>query len=370
MSHSNQAQLNEVTREKFYKKLDALQSNANPFLQRIESESRLVNDFISPLGANTGITFTSNGNVKMKYSDNKEYTLHKHAIQQIGDKFGINSTFVKDLVNSEEKWKRDLIATNLNEFSTHSKRQRVLVREIDGEVRGVLSDSYRRLNTSTIFETFIASSKNSGALIIDAFSDGIKSYIETLSPELIEIPFGNNAGTLVAFGMRIQNSDFGASALDVRAFMMQAICINGAVTESLIRQVHLGRTLPDDLRLSDRTYRLDTETQASLISDMVKNNFGKDSILKKAKIIQDAEFTEVDLDKEIKVLNKANQISKVEGESIMKIFANNRVEDGVGGSNSLWKLTQGIGALARDSKPDRKRELNEVSGELLKRVQR
>ena len=50
------------------------------------------------------------------------------------------------------------------------------------------------------------------------------------------------------------------------------------------------------------------------------------------------------------------------------IDINNNPEDGVTGGATLWKLTQGITAFAREQEPERCRELHEISGQLMNRV--
>mgnify|MGYP000085971265 len=47
---------------------------------------------------------------------------------------------------------------------------------------------------------------------------------------------------------------------------------------------------------------------------------------------------------------------------------NNNPDDGLAGGPTLWKLTQAITAYARETQPARQRELHELSGELLNRV--
>ncbi len=47
---------------------------------------------------------------------------------------------------------------------------------------------------------------------------------------------------------------------------------------------------------------------------------------------------------------------------------NGNPEDGLSGGPSLWKLTQGLTAVAREMEPTRSRELHEISGELMRRI--
>jgi hypothetical protein len=45
------------------------------------------------------------------------------------------------------------------------------------------------------------------------------------------------------------------------------------------------------------------------------------------------------------------------------------VDDGMAGESTLWKLTQGITAFARESENRRGRELQAIAGDLMNRIQ-
>ena len=143
---------------------------------------------------------------------------------------------------------------------------------------------------------------------------------------------------------------------------------NGMVRESVMRQVHLGGRLPDSLSLSQKTYELDTQTTVSAVSDLTKGLYSKDTIMQKAIEIQGASEIDVDFDKELKNLVQKGALLKNEGREVEKLLMNNNPDDGVTGGATLWKLTQGITAFAREQQPERCRELHEISGQLMNRV--
>jgi len=138
--------------------------------------------------------------------------------------------------------------------------------------------------------------------------------------------------------------------------MMQGICLNGMVRESVMRQVHLGGRLPDNMLLSNRTYDLDTRTQASAVKDLTKGIFTKDSIRARALEIQGAAGMIVDMDKELKSLQKG-KLGKEEVQAVEKVLMRNNPDDGVQGESTLWKLVQGITAHSREIPARRSREL-------------
>ena len=74
-----------------------------------------------------------------------------------------------------------------------------------------------------------------------------------------------------------------------------------------------------------------------------------------------------DLDKEFRLLPKLG-VNKGEIEEAKIVVMNNNPDDGVQGSNTLWKLAQSVSAVARNKGELRQRELEEISGQLLSRV--
>ncbi|MDP9036538.1 MAG: hypothetical protein M3O50_17185 [Myxococcota bacterium] len=77
----------------------------------------------------------------------------------------------------------------------------------------------------------------------------------------------------MAYGGEWSNSDFGNGVHSFRTFVLRVICLNGMTGENVLKQVHLGTRLHEDLELSDRTYRLDTAASASMLRDIVRRTF-------------------------------------------------------------------------------------------------
>lgn len=357
-----ETQLKEILQNKITSKIESRQPKIQQMLTKIEKEGESLNDFIAPLGKDGRIHFNSNGTMYMVLGDD-EYTLHQHALNQSAEKLGIPPAYINQLQGSD--WGRALSAKILNEHTDNTKRQRLLIRTVNKQVKGVLSDSYRRLNTSHIFGNFIKAVGENKGEIIDASMDDTRAYIETINPQIIEVQLKTSIVHL-AFGVRIKSSDYGDGALEVSSFIMQAVCLNGLVTAKAMKTIHLGARLPDDLDVSKKTYELDTQTQSSLTYDMVKQLYSPSTIEAKIMAIQSASNKEIDMEKEIISIAKKGLIAKSEGEEIKAILMNNKPEDGVAGSSSLWKLSQGISALARVKDDRRGRELAEIAGSYIK----
>lgn len=365
--------LNEVVMNKVQRMIDGKAVGVRETMDRLISEGKIAQDYIAPIGVNLKvndhspvITFSANGSLRMDMPDG-QFTLHDNAIGQLADRMGIPQRYLRGLA-SGEPWAKQLAATLLNEHSGWTQRSRVLVRTVGTQVRGVFSDSYRRLNSVEILTAFVQEAAQQGAVISDAYMNDTKIWAETILPTPLTVPTANNGDVVIFAGARFSTSDYGDGAVDMRAFLLNGACLNGMVRESVMKQVHLGSKLPDNLQLSQQTYELDTKTTVSAVRDLTKGLFSKDNLMKKAIEIQGASEMEVDFEHELKRLTRDGGLLKQEGKEVEKILMRNDPEDGVQGGATLWKLTQAITAHARELSPERSRELHELSGQLLNRV--
>lgn len=360
----------EVTTENLRKRVARGAENAELAYQRLIKESGISEDLIVPVGQEgfRGMGFTANGSVKAEIKGS-EYHLHDNAIGQLGERFGVPAGYLKNLANSHGQWGRDLCAHILSEQTANSGRQRVLVRSVGEEIRGVMSDRYRRLNSVDLVESFVKASYSKGAVMADGLMTDTRIFIETVLPQPITFETPKNGLVTMGYGAQLRTSDYGHGALELRTFTIMGVCLNGMVRNSVMKTVHLGSRLPDNMTMSERTYRLDTQTQVSAISDLSNQIFNPVAIQREMEVIQNASAMEIDLDKEIKRLPQLG-MSKGEAERVTSVLAQGRESDGVMGEPSLWKLVNGVTAVARDlESKDRERELQEIAGKLMSRAE-
>lgn len=370
---THQQGLNEVVINKVQRMIDGKAVGIKATMERLINEGKISQDYIAPLGVELKrnehqpvITFSGDGRLMMKMPDG-DFRLNKNAVGQLADRLDIPQRYLVKLAGGKP-WEIALASTLLNEHSDNTQRSRVLVRAVGDEVRGVLSDSYRRLNSVDILTAFIEEASRQGAVISDAYMTDTKVWAETILPQPLVIPTAKNGDVVIFAGARFSTSDYGDGAVDMRAFLLNGACLNGMVRESVMKQVHLGQRLPSSLQLSTRTYELDTKATVSAVRDITKSLYGKDNLQQKALEIQGAAEMEVDFDQELRRLTRDGGLLKQEGQAVEKILMTNNPDDGVTGGATLWKLTQAITAHARDLSPERSRELHEISGHLLNRV--
>ena len=65
-----------------------------------------------------------------------------------------------------------------------------------------------------------------------------KVWAETILPTPLTIPTTKNGHVVIFMGARFSTSDYGDGALDMRAFLLNGVCLNGMVRESVWKQIH------------------------------------------------------------------------------------------------------------------------------------
>lgn len=374
--------LNDLVEERIAHKLKMGASNAVAAMTRLREEGKISQDFIFEVGTerkgiSTNIEFYPNdlGRIGATFhvpnQGSREYTINKHAIRQVAEKLKIPGQYLTNLLFGE-KWQSSLAYEILNTHNGWTERNKVLVRSVGSEVRAFLSDQYRRLDSQKIFGTHVDEVYKNGGQLADGWMDDTRLMVETLLPKPIQINTELNGMILIAFGTRLSSSDYGDGALELRSFVMQGVCLNGLVRESVLRAVHLGSRLPSTLGLSEETYESDSKTTALAIRDLTKNLYSSDVIKTRMLEIKAASEMPIDPARELKNLTAVQKLLKGEADEIGQLLMRNNPDDGLQGDATLWKLTQGITAFAnREDISDRRRnELQELAGNLFDRVNR
>jgi hypothetical protein len=234
---------------------------------------------------------TKEGELRVSFGEKGELRgMHRHARRQLCDRLSIPNSYADDLcvAGEDSGWKRDLFGKMMREHLDHAG-ERYLMRTVEGQVRGVLSDKFRRLDGRPMLDAFVSACNSIGALPTEGVATDLRYSVRAIIPQIFEpIP-----GEFVVFGLSQTNSDFGAAGYSVSAFALRLVCLNGMVGENGIKQVHLGGRLPENIELSAETYRKDTATMVSATTDVVRALLAPAAIEKRINVIKAAAATEV-----------------------------------------------------------------------------
>lgn len=338
-------------------------------IAQIERTNSLLDDYIVPTERLSFTHQNAEDRVILTFQNptastlSNSFSLHPHATGQIADKMGVPSGYLKKLCYGSE-WEKYLATTIMNTHNENTRRDRVLIRAVQNEVRGYLSDRYRRLNGMEIFTAFLIGAQATNSVLVDAYSGETKGFLEVIHPEIIEFDTPLNGKQFACFGARIRNSDFGDGALELRIFMMNVVCMNGMVGESLLKEFHLGNRLPLDLKLSEDTYIKETQAKAALVADIMRQVYLPQNTERMIEAVTKSSAQMVNLQREVERLPKLG-LTMTESETVEKLLMENNPDNGLQGQPTLWKLVNAMTAVARDSAPDRKRELETIASNLI-----
>jgi hypothetical protein len=287
-------------------------------------------------------------------------TLHRHSVQQMAQTTDLPLKFIDGLQQTQEPWGRELLAHNLRTiFANRFSKNRYLLRSVLGEVRGFLSDRYRRLDSRPIVEAFVTAVQEKGALPYSGYVTDTKIALQAIMPDVYEpVP-----GEMIAYGLSLENSDFGNGALSVRAYLLRIWCSNLAITQEEMRQVHLGRRLDDSMLYSQETYELDAKTTVSALKDVVGSQLNADALRQRMDSIRVANETAIDGPSAKETLKK--MLLKSEQEAVIEAY-NSPDTYNLPSGNTPWRLSNAISWVAgKTEDSERKLELMKFAGEVL-----
>jgi len=279
-----------------------------------------------------------------------------HALGQIGDVACVPRKYVQKRMETE--WGTELVAHIFNETFKHTGT-RHLVRTVDDQVRGFLSDRYRRMDGAPILESFIKTATALGAVPVESKVLPTKFFLKMMLPMVFE-PVQNE---VMAFGVKLQTSDYGDGALVLQAVLLRLWCTNFASCEDALRKIHLGSRLGQDLALSQKTYELDSKALASATEDVVCQTLGPDKVNEKLAIIKKASEDNIKVKDVVEALRKRSKVTKAEEEIIVEKFNTPDVEMLPPG-NTMWRLSNAISLFAQSTDAGRALELEQLAGEV------
>ncbi len=292
--------------------------------------------------------------------------LHRNALSQLTGRLNIPMAYVDHLVASSEKdgdqvnrWGLDFLATTLRQHTIHSD-DRYLVRSVGGEARAFLSDKFRRIDCRPGALALLEAAKNRGMIVSDGTFTDTRSSLKFIMPKVLEV----FPGEYMVFGFDWSNSDYGRGASDLRMFFWRAWCWNGAVGESVVRQVHIGRRLNDDIELANDTLEAEAKASALMLRDAAATAMSEAKVDRMIEGIRAANETKIDPKARVESLRKT--LTKGETELVVEAFKSPDVENMPAG-NTLWRWSNAIswvGGTLDDA--DRRIDFERLAGDVIK----
>jgi hypothetical protein len=286
--------------------------------------------------------------------------IHRHALDQVADRVRLNQRYMHQLLSEGAPWANQLVALNLNELLTHQPPEaRYLLRDVDGTVRGVLTEAYKRIDSRPTVDALIHAAGEAKAAIVDGIYTETRVSLKVVRVEPVEV----FPGEWMVFGLDYSNSDYGDGASEFSAFLLRLLCLNGAVTIKELRRVHIGRRFSGDDAASERTLRLDAAAQASLARDQVRALLSDPATENLVRQIRHANSSAVEPDHVEGFLR--SRTNKTEEQAIVDKFISADVVELPPGQTA-WRMSNAISWLARQTEDGRRRmELERIAGEAM-----
>ncbi len=333
-------------------------------LESIQKEFDTRNDYIiTPQVMDFGID-SSQLMLKVNAPNmEKKYKTTEHSENQIYAKANIPITFA-DRIKYDEP---SLLKENLTRLTARYCKKGILIREVGDTVKGYLSPSYKRMDASPIFESFVNTAVSMDYQPFRAVNTDYRYHIGLILPEV----FTMSDSDALAFGIGITTSDYGSKALQIEMFALRIWCKNLAIGYDLLRRVHLGQRFSMEgedtaLQLSNETNLLDTKTIASAVSDIVK--MSKNHIETFMGLINKANGKSMS-SREAMLTLKGTPLLKKDSEKVMQYFDSELPVEALPQTKSAWRLSSAISLLSKEAKTqDKMLDIEKVAFNILQKI--
>lgn len=165
-----------------------------------------------------------------------------------------------------------LLDRNVNTW-LQSEDDRRMLRTLDGQVRAVLSDRYRRLDNFDLAESVLPILRQLPDLRFESVElTETRMYLKCITSRL---SYEMAPGDVVQAGVVISNSEVGQGTLSVQPLLYRLVCRNGLISaDRTLRKTHVGRSMGNDedgiLVYQDDTLRADDKAFFLKVRDVVQ----------------------------------------------------------------------------------------------------
>lgn len=166
------------------------------------------------------------------------YGITELARRQLADKLKIPYAYFERMRAEQPQ----LLDRNANTWLQEGEADKRLIRTLDGNVRAVLSDRYRRLDNFDLAENVLPVLQH----LPEARFESVelterRMYLKVVTPAVRE---EIAPGDVVQAGVVITNSEVGEGTLSVQPLVFRLVCRNGLIaSDRALRKTHVGRTL-------------------------------------------------------------------------------------------------------------------------------
>lgn len=272
----------------------------------------------------------------------EKLVLTPHSEAHLWARTQIPSNYANKLLQLEEY---NLLHKNLTTMTKRQSADGILFRRVGNIAKGILSPSYRRMDASPIFESFVQTAINNKFVPYKGRNTNYRYQIQFIYPEI----FQPAPSEYVVYGISMTTGDYGGQALELELLALRISCTNLSVGYDMFRKVHLGKRFnlgegEDIVTLSDTTHQLDSQTVASAVADVTKSAIVQ--IEHVNKVVKSAVSKEVDIQAAITELRRKG-MSKEIADRVKLTYETPAPVELLPQQNGLWRLSNAISLVAQ-----------------------
>lgn len=281
------------------------------------------------------------------------------ARRQLADKLKIPHAYFERMREEQPV----LLDRNVNTW-LQSEDDRRMLRTLDGQVRAVLSDRYRRLDNFDLAESVLPILQQLPDVRFESVElTETRMYLKCITSRLT---YEMAPGDVVQAGVVISNSEVGQGTLSVQPLLYRLVCRNGLIAaDRSLRKTHVGRSLgieDEGLQVyQDDTLRADDKAFFLKVRDVVQAAVSEASFRQTAQKLQKTLKIPLvgDQVKTVEVLAQRYTLNDVERSGVLRHLITEGELSGYGLVNAVTHYSQEIDDY------DRATEFEALGGKLI-----
>ena len=288
------------------------------------------------------------------------YGIKETAHGQFASKLGIPKSYYDSTAQIA-----GLRAYNVNAWLSKDTDKH-LVRTLDGNVRGLLSDRFKPVDNYLILASALpVLNEHPDLQVISSQLSDTRMYLQITFPRLqTEVTVGD----VIQAGITLTNSEIGYGAVDVKSWVLRLRCKNGAVGESILRQYHTGKRLGSEAEdydiYSNETIQSDLKTFGLKLRDVLKASVTQAKLEEMAAKFRVAAGDKItgsaaEIEKIVQNVTKKYNLSPGDSKDILANLWK-------AGDMSRWGIANAVTALVHDVKDaDKQYDLEKTGYEIM-----
>lgn len=262
----------------------------------VERITKARHDYIAPrskLSVETSAASPTGLALTVQNGKASTFPIERRSLVQLASSLDFPVKFLERL---QERGHNDLVSANLSELLSREDKgskgepRKHLVRELDGRIDAVLSDSYRSIASSDVLALALEEFEKAGVHVWDLRHTPTEFRVLAAAPHIAgRVTTDRNfsgvsrwegaAGDVLNAAVSLGNSETGHGRFYGKVSILRRVCQNFCVWGDGVAQVHLGKKLEEGERAwtSDETRALEDKALVSKLKDVIKTAFNPEA---------------------------------------------------------------------------------------------